>query len=70
MKVEEVKYRTEISGRSKYFHTVDKALKHFEKCIAKKIDSEVWEVRFKENFKTNKIDAIQKLLHYISFCKN
>ena len=35
-------FRTECSGRSKYFENIAAAFRHFHKCIAQRKSVEIW----------------------------
>lgn len=57
-------FRVECNFGCRYFKTIDKAKRHFNKCKSKHLDVELWLVEYNYDFIKKRYSATQELLDY------
>ena len=57
-------FRVECNFGCRYFKTIDKARKPFNRCKSKHLDVELWLVEYGYDFTKNRYTATQELLDY------
>lgn len=58
------RYRVECNFGCRYFKTIEKARRHFDKCKAKHLDAELWSVIYNYDFVKKRYTGKQELLDY------
>ena len=60
------RFRVECNFGCRYFDTVEKAKRYFNRCKSKHLDVELWLVEYGYDFLKKRYSATQELLEYSS----
>lgn len=58
------RYRVECNFGSRYFTDIGKAYRYYNKCKAKRLDVELWQVDYHFCHSTGEVLALQHLIGY------
>ncbi len=58
------RFRVECNFGCRYFKTMEKAIRYFNKCKAKRLDVELWFIAYGYDFPKKRYTATQELLEY------